>query len=151
MFPPKSVMMTSRATIGAIGINLTDACTNQGFITCLPNTDFSYLYIYEWLKANKGEIENNAGGATFKEITRTTFKKLKIVKPSRLVASRHFKLTDPIFEQIKILDEKNQLLQQTRDLLLPRLISGKLSVEHLIDKKSKPLAMAAEPEAGYGK
>jgi type I restriction enzyme S subunit len=34
LFPAYSVMMTSRATIGAIGINTEPACTNQGFITC---------------------------------------------------------------------------------------------------------------------
>ena len=34
----------------------------------------------------------------------------------------------PIFEQIETLREKNQNLRQTRDLLLPRLISGELDV-----------------------
>ena len=46
--------------------------------------------------------------------------------------------------------DKNLLLRQTRDLLLPRLISGKLSVEHLLDEEEN-LTMAAEPELAYGK
>ena len=37
LFPARSVMLTSRATIGAIAINTHEACTNQGFITCAPN------------------------------------------------------------------------------------------------------------------
>ena len=37
MFPAYSVMMTSRATIGVVAINTKPACTNQGFITCIPN------------------------------------------------------------------------------------------------------------------
>jgi type I restriction enzyme S subunit len=41
-----------------------------------------------------------------------------------------------MFDEIQILGQKNQLLQQTRDLLLPRLISGKLSVEHLVETDS---------------
>ena len=32
LFPPFSVMMTSRATIGVVAINTTEAATNQGFI-----------------------------------------------------------------------------------------------------------------------
>jgi type I restriction enzyme, S subunit len=36
LFPAYSIMMTSRATIGAIGINTTSACTNQGFIGKQP-------------------------------------------------------------------------------------------------------------------
>ena len=34
----------------------------------------------------------------------------------------------PIFRLVRILNEKNQNLRQTRDLLLPKLISGELDV-----------------------
>jgi type I restriction enzyme S subunit len=37
----------------------------------------------------------------------------------------------PIFEQIEILRQKNQNLRQTRDLLLPKLISGEFDVSKL--------------------
>ena len=60
-------------------------------------------------------------------------------------------LTVTFFDEIQILTEKNQLLQQTRDLLLPRLISGKLSVAGLLEHKmykigedEESLSMAAE-------
>jgi len=36
LFPANCVMMTSRATIGVVAINKSAACTNQGFITCVP-------------------------------------------------------------------------------------------------------------------
>jgi type I restriction enzyme S subunit len=49
-----------------------------------------------------------------------------------------------------LLEKKNEVLQETRDLLLPRLISGKLSVEGLAEERPR-LAMAAEPEMVYGK
>ena len=54
-----------------------------------------------------------------------------------------------IFEMIKTLSQKNLLLQQTRDLLQPRLISGKLSVEHLAKQAEEGLSMAAEPPMNY--
>ena len=38
---------------------------------------------------------------------------------------------EPIFENIKLLCKKNVSIKQSRDLLLPRLISGKLDVEKL--------------------
>ncbi len=43
-------------------------------------------------------------------------------------------LVTPYFDEINVINAKNLLLQQTRDLLLPRLISGKLSVEHLAEQ-----------------
>jgi type I restriction enzyme S subunit len=73
LFPEKSVMMTSRATIGAIGINMTKACTNQGFITCIPNDHFPFQYIFQWIKNNRDLIESYSTGATFKEIARGVF------------------------------------------------------------------------------
>jgi type I restriction enzyme, S subunit len=148
IFPAKSVMMTSRATIGAAGINLTEACTNQGFITCLPNKSFTYPYIYEWIKVNKNLLENYSTGATFKEISRGVFKNLDIIKPSTNTINKYTELVEPMFDEIQILSAKNQLLHQTRDLLLPRLISGKLSVEHLVEEVVH-LPMAAEPEVKY--
>ncbi|WMJ74373.1 restriction endonuclease subunit S [Cytophagaceae bacterium ABcell3] len=150
IFPKKSVMMTSRATIGAVGINITEACTNQGFITCIPNSNFSYPYIYEWIKSNKILMENYSCGATFKEISRGVFKNLNILKPSTPIMKKFTEVMVCLFDELHILGAKNELLQQTRDLLLPRLISGKLSVEHLIKEEEEKLSMAAEPVSGYG-
>ena len=46
-------------------------------------------------------------------------------------------LTSPIFQKIDILKSKNQNLRQTRDLLLPKLISGEIDVSELdINKDS---------------
>jgi type I restriction enzyme, S subunit len=53
IFPAYSIMLTSRATIGAIGINTTIACTNQGFITCIPNDIYPLYYLFYWLKLSK--------------------------------------------------------------------------------------------------
>lgn len=72
----------------------------------------------------------------------------KILIPSNDVQHQFEQLIEPMFEEIQLLGEKNQVLQETRDLLLPRLISGKLSVEHL-KLKEEELAMAAEPKLTY--
>ena len=39
-----------------------------------------------------------------------------------------------MLNEIYVLEQKNEILKQTRDLLLPRLISGKLSVGHLVEE-----------------
>lgn len=131
LFPAYSVMMTSRATIGAIGINTTPACTNQGFITCIPNECYPLSYLYQWLKLAKPYFEQLCGGATFPELTKGTFKKLEILTPSNDVIKEFANLSSPILKSIHSGLEQNENLTKTRDLLLPRLISGKLSVEGL--------------------
>ena len=124
LFPAYSVMMTSRATIGVTAINTQPACTNQGFITCVPNERMSSYQIYYWLQENKAKIIGLASGATFKEISRGTFRELSVLVPDSESACRFNDAVTPIGRQIEILLSKNRLLRQTRDLLLPKLISG---------------------------
>lgn len=131
MFPPYSIMLTSRATIGAIGINRGPACTNQGFITCIPNSTYRMTYLYQWLKLSKPYFQLLAGGATFAELTKGTFRRIEILTPPQAIMDQFNELELPIFTAIENYQGANQRLVETRDLLLPRLISGKLSVENL--------------------
>jgi type I restriction enzyme, S subunit len=131
MFPAYSLMLTSRATIGAIGINTTPACSNQGFITCIPNERYPLPYLYYWLKLAKPHFELLAGGATFAELTKGTFKRIEILTPPQPITTEFARIVSPLFKNIETLLAVSRKLIETRDRLLPRLISGKLSVEHL--------------------
>ena len=131
MFPAYSVMMTSRATIGVIAINTSEACTNQGFITCIPNDYLSAYHIYFWIEQNRERIINIASGATYKEINRSEFRDILIIVPDAVVEALFVEMVGPIGRQIETLHSKNANLRQTRDLLLPRLISGDVDVENL--------------------
>lgn len=131
LFPGYSVMMTSRATIGAIGINTKPACTNQGFITCVPNEQYPLTYLYHWLKTAKPHFEILSGGATFPELIKSTFKRIEILSPDQSVVENFDGLVSPVFKQLESLSKQNRKLEQTKNQLLPRLISGKLSVENL--------------------
>ncbi len=128
-FPPYSIMMTSRATIGAVGINSTAGCTNQGFITCIPNDRLPYTFLYHWILLNKETFESMASGSTFLEITKGTFKKIDILVPDTTITTRFHKVAKPLFKQIENLQQQNIQLRQIRDRLLPRLISGKLKIK----------------------
>lgn len=131
MFPAYSVMLTSRATIGAIGINTTAACTNQGFITCIPNGQYPLPYLYHWTKLAKPHFELLAGGTTFAELTKGTFKRIEILTPPEPIVAGFSRIESPLFKSIETLLGANRKLIETRDKLLPRLISGKLPVENL--------------------
>ena len=131
IFPPYSVMMTSRATLGVISINTTDACTNQGFITCIPNEQIPLYTLYHWLKENVEMFISLGTGSTFKEITKGVFKTIQLVVPTPDVISQFEKTMQPLALQILNLQRKNANLRRTRDLLLPKLISGELDVSIL--------------------
>lgn len=131
LFPLFSVMMTSRATLGVISINTTEACTNQGFITCIPNRRFPLYQLYYWLKENVDYFITLGTGATFKEITKGIFKTIELVVPPQVIVNQFEKIVEPFAFQALALQRKNTNLRRTRDLLLPRLISGELDVSEL--------------------
>ena len=129
MFAARSVMLSSRATIGAIAINTHPACTNQGFITCLPNDRVSLYFLFHWLMENVPTFQRMASGATFKEISRGVFKTIEFLQPPDDLVRRFEALAAPMAEQVLALQRQIQNLRRTRDLLLPRLLSGQVAVE----------------------
>ena len=131
MFPARSVMLTSRATIGAIAINTHQACTNQGFITCLPNDRVPLYFLFHWLTENVPTFHRMASGATFKEISRGVFKTIEFLRPPNYLVGRFEVLAVPMAEQVLALQRQIQNLRRTRDLLLPRLLSGQVTLDVL--------------------
>lgn len=128
VFPANSVMLTSRATIGAIAINTHPASTNQGFITCLPNVSVPLYFLYHWLKENVPKFQRMASGATFKEISRGVFKTIEFLQPASNLVKQFESIVAPMAEQALALQREIQNLRRTRDLLLPRLMSGQIQV-----------------------
>jgi type I restriction enzyme, S subunit len=123
VFPAYSVMLTSRATIGAIAINTVPCCTNQGFITCLPNAKVPLYFLHQWLKANVETFILHASGSTFKEISKGVFKGLDFLQPDAGLVQRYQQAVSPVADQLLNLQRRNQTLRRTRDLLLPKLLS----------------------------
>jgi type I restriction enzyme S subunit len=58
-------------------------------------------------------------------------KKEKVLLPTKKIANEFNSFTENLYKEIDLLRGKNQTLKQTRDLLLPRLLSGKLDIEKL--------------------
>ncbi len=131
IFPPYSVMMTSRATIGVVAINTRPACTNQGFITCIPTEQLSAFYLYYWLEENIEKISSLSSGAMFKEVYQSNFRQLPIAIPDPKIHRRYVEHVGPLCKQIETLLAQIDNLRRCRDLLLSRLISGEIDVENL--------------------
>jgi type I restriction enzyme, S subunit len=128
-FPPYSVMMTSRATIGVVAINTTTACTNQGFITCIPNDRLSAYYLYFWIGENRDRIFNLASGLMYREINLGWFRQLPIAIPDAATHHQFRETLNPLCRQIEILQEKTTNLKLRRELLLSKLLSGEMEVD----------------------
>ncbi|GAA0874886.1 hypothetical protein GCM10009118_12940 [Wandonia haliotis] len=128
LFPAYSLLMTSRATVGELTINTHTACTNQGFITLIPNDSLSIYYLYNWLKSKLKTVHNLASGSTFPEISKTDFRNIEVLLASKCVHSEFDDIIKPIFKSIENNTKEIQSLTQLRDTLLPKLMSGELTI-----------------------
>jgi type I restriction enzyme S subunit len=129
IMPKDTVLLSSRAPIGYVALAKNDICTNQGFKSVVCNTQKikpSYLYLN--FKLNRTYLQNFASGATFPELSGSMVKKIKVLVPSISLLEKFDTLVRPLFEKTDILLSQNQNLIKQRDLLLPRLMSGKLAV-----------------------
>lgn len=122
LHPAGSIMMTSRATIGAFAINQYPAATNQGFIVAVPQREEERWWIYHHMKKDVPEMINSANGTTFLEISRRTFKGLPYGSLSDEDLDRFHAVINPLYELVKSSEQENLQLAETRDALIKRLI-----------------------------
>ncbi len=81
MLPAGSVLFTSRAPIGYVAIAKNDLCTNQGFKSIIPFDMTESLFIYYLLVFFKDTIEATASGTTFKEVSGSVMRQIKVSIP----------------------------------------------------------------------
>ena len=86
---------------------------------------------YLYLSLSKYPIIGLVTGAAQPKINQENLNRITLLKPSVFYCEKFNEICIPLFDEILILNKKNLLLQETRDLLLPRLMSGKLNVEEL--------------------
>lgn len=76
----------------------------------------------------QNHITNYAGGAAQANISASQIKSIKIVVAPQDIYNQFIGLIKSTFEQILNLRNQNKKFAQARDLLLPRLMSGKIEV-----------------------
>ena len=128
LMPRNSILFSSRAPIGYITIAENDISTNQGFKSIIPKPEYPYTFVYELLKQETPSLESSASGSTFKEVSGTHLKNHEIRIPSHSAIIKFHESVKPLFKTINLNEKEIQKLIEVRDLLLPTLMSGEISV-----------------------
>ncbi|WP_150911972.1 restriction endonuclease subunit S [Marinobacter halotolerans] len=76
-------------------------------------------------------LKELANGANVLHLKPDLIGKQKYLVPDTPTVEKFVKLLEPVYEQIEKLEQQIDMLEWTKNQLLPRLISGKLSVENL--------------------
>jgi type I restriction enzyme S subunit len=73
-------------------------------------------------------ILQNANGSTFQEISKANFRPIPVIVPPDRLLAAFDKVVRPMFDRIAGNEQESQTLATTRDLLLPKLMSGEIRV-----------------------
>ena len=124
LLPVGTLLMSSRAPVGVLAFSEIPITINQGYIAILDDKGYEKEFIYLWLKANMDTIHSYSNGSTFMEISKSAFKSIDIVIPTKEEVNVFVDRVKPIFEKIKANVLQIQTLIQKRDILLPKLMSN---------------------------
>lgn len=127
-----SIMVTCIGTGGVTAISTKKGCTNQQINSiALDDKDLLYWAFFT-IKNLKPQIELfGATGTTMTNLSKGKLGNLLIIKPNLILIKEYQNIVKPIFDQIKDLSLNNANLMKQKERLLPRLMSGKLSVTEL--------------------
>lgn len=127
-YPIGTVLMSSRAPIGYMAIARNEVTTNQGFKSFIPNKGYAKEFVFYAVKNSLKAIIQSSSGSTFKEVSLTTLRTIKMVLPNKDISNEYSRLVTKIFEEQDDLEQQNQQLTQLRDFLLPMLMNGQVGV-----------------------
>ena len=128
LLPKFSTVISARGTVGKYCILSGPMAFSQSNYGVIPNVDNCYFFTYLLINHCVEMLQSAAYGSVFDTITTATFKSTEIVIPSDDEIIQFDKNVTPIF--VKILNNQFQVqtLTSMRDVLLPKLMSGKVRV-----------------------
>lgn len=131
LYPANTIFITARGTVGKIALAQRPMAMNQSCYALAPMTAEDSYYYFLALRGAVSVIRGIAKSGVFSNIIVDTFKQIPLFAPSEGIRKGFANIIDPIFGELALLGDQVELLQQTRDLLLNRLISGKVRLDEL--------------------
>ena len=128
LLPPNSLLMTTRATIGACAINRVEMATNQGFQSLVPKAETCVDFLYYLVQYHVRRLEKLAAGSTFLEVSKRTVRGFRVHMPP--LPEQH-KIAAILSSVDKIIEQNQAVmdsLQVVKSGLMPALLTGELRV-----------------------
>ncbi len=129
-------VLTTRGTVGNLayfhhGISIDNIRINSGMIILRCRSGINPQFLYQLLKSQtmKEQYMLYSSGSAQPQLPIRDFNRIKSILPPKIIQEKFSNLMEPIFEQIGTLSAMNEIAILTRNLLLPRLISGKLTIK----------------------
>ena len=130
------ILMTSEAPLGEVYYlaEKKKICLSQRLYCIRANPNIikpSLLFYAIGSLAIQSQLHASATGTTVLGIRQAALRKISVIIPPLQLQSKAESVLEPLITTKETLEKKNTNLRQTRDLLLPKLISGEIDVSEL--------------------
>ena len=133
LYPKNTIMITARGTVGNLNLLAKPMAMNQSCYALTSNTIPSQYFLFFLIKREILKLRKMASGGVFDTIIVSTFDHIKVTIPDKSLIMSFDMLVSPILDETYTLLKQNRNLIRQRDLLLPRLMSGKLEVQYALN------------------
>jgi type I restriction enzyme S subunit len=124
LHPPGSILMTSRATIGAFAMAQTAMAVNQGFIVVRPRQEHHRWFLFHEMRRRVPEMISRANGSTFMELSRGSFKSMPLIAPPEAALKGLHSTVDLLHRRAAQAMQEQQAIDAFRAEVLPALVCG---------------------------
>ncbi len=122
-------LVSVRAPVGDINLAWEKSCIGRGVAALRhPNGYRSFTYHTAWaLQLQLQQYEHT--GTVFGAINKKQFESLRVCSPSRELLASFEDVVGPLDSRVRMNTDESRTLAQTRDLLLPKLMSGEIRIQ----------------------
>jgi type I restriction enzyme S subunit len=122
------ILFSVRAPVGRMNIANKKIILGRG-LSAIRHNEGSQAFLWEQLRNRFTKDDMMGNGAIFASVTKEDMQGIEFVCPPPLVVEAATKHFEPLHSEIATLSQQVQNLRRTRDLLLPRLLSGQIEIE----------------------
>ena len=122
------ILFSVRAPVGRLNIANKKLCIGRG-LSAIRHHQNHQAFLWEQLRNRFTKDDMMGNGAIFASVTKDEMQGIELIRPPDLLVRYATKNFEPLHTEIAALSMQIQNLRRTRDLLLPRLLSGQIDVD----------------------
>ena len=131
LIPEGSILISTRAPVGYVGINKTQITFNQGCKGLVPLVSegySSFFYAY-YLKYKREFLNSISSGSTFKELSKERLERLVVPIPPWLEQQKIAEILSTADDKLKLLRNKKEHLKKLKKGFMEDLLTGRVRVK----------------------
>ncbi|ELY3855697.1 restriction endonuclease subunit S [Providencia huaxiensis] len=126
-----TTIISARGTVGKCALVAKPMAINQSCYGIVGKNGIHDYFTYYLIRHSVSHLQQRSHGSVFSTITRDTFNSFNFIFSGDLIANAFGETISFWFEKIARNNQQNYILQKLRDTLLPKLISGELSLSDI--------------------